>query len=343
MASQRVTIADIANELKLSRGAVSTALTGRRNGIIVSPETRRRVRETAELMGYQLSHLRAKKPVLQRIAVFCKINQNREFASTVIDLCSLLTRQGYEVIIYTEYEQQEEYEVARQLYARCEADAAIFVGSRNESVTPHLEDMPAVVIGEVPEGARAWRVSADNYMSSRVVGEHLWSLGHRRVGMVLPSGESLLTGSERLRGLRSIWQEHGADVPEELVLRVAALPEIGNISEGISGLLANTGSSKEHLTGLFCYNDSLAAQAMQALKRIGLRIPEDISVVGFDNSSYSRILDPPLTTVRQPFEQLGALAAQLLVECAHSPGEEPRTHTVAADLVIRKSTGPARA
>jgi DNA-binding LacI/PurR family transcriptional regulator len=91
-------------------------------------------------------------------------------------------------------------------------------------------------------------------------------------------------------------------------------------------------------TALFCYNDRLAGMAIKCLRRMGLRVPEDVSVVGFDDAPYAELLDPPLTTAQQPFDQLGALAAQLLEERLSAPPEPPTVLVLPCRLVVRAST-----
>ncbi len=95
-------------------------------------------------------------------------------------------------------------------------------------------------------------------------------------------------------------------------------------------------------TALFCYNDRLAGITMKCLRRIGVRVPEDISVVGFDDAPYAELLDPPLTTVEQPFAQLGALAAQLLQERLTANHQPPKALVLPCRLVVRASTAAVK-
>ncbi len=336
MSKQRITIRSIARRLGLSPATVSTSLTGRRNGIFVSPETREKVRQVAQAMGYPLDRLRRRPPTLQRVALLCP--PRSDFISAAVpELCQLLTQQDYRVIIRIDADRRHACRVARELHRRYEVDGVIFIGSRNDpDEVPG--DLPSVVLGEVPDGMDAWRVSVDNEGGGQLAGEHLWSLGHRRAGMILWEGNRL-PAEKRLRGLRSVWERHGERIPDAAVIRIGADSE-EEVFEKLSAVYRKAPRRRLPLTALFCYNDRLAGMAVKALRRIGLRVPEDVSVVGFDDAVYTELLDPPLTTVRQPLVQLVSLAMQLLQERLGTPQASPRVMTLAGRLIVRQSTAP---
>ncbi|MFA0759521.1 MAG: hypothetical protein KEFWMYNX_002130 [Candidatus Fervidibacter sp.] len=340
MGKQRVTIRDIAQRLGVSPATVSTALTGRRNGVFVSEETKRRVWEVAQELGYPMERLRARGPQLQRVALFCPPRPDSLLISgTVLELSRLLSQQGFRVLVHMSHDRKQACSVAQQLYRRQEADGVIFVGSRNHPDELAIGEVPCVVVGEVPEGVSVWRVGVDNEGGGRLVGEHLWALGHRRVGMVF-SEVNPLPSTKRLRGLQQVWQERGEKFPDEWVLRLSSDSESELMEKLPSFIQPKRG--KLAFTALFCYNDRLAGMAIKCLRRMGLHVPEDVSVVGFDDAPYAELLDPPLTTVQQPFDQLGALAAQLLGERLSAPPEPPKVLVLPCRLVIRASTASAQ-
>jgi len=334
---QRITIRSIARRLGLSPATVSTALTGRRNGIFVSPETRDKVRQVAQSMGYPLDRLRRRPPTLQRIALLCP--PRTDFISAAVpELCQLLTQQDFRVIIRTDADRRHACRVARELHRRYEIDGAIFLGSRSDpDEVPG--DLPSVVLGDVPDGMAAWRVSVDNEGGGQLAGEHLWSLGHRRIGMVLWEGNRL-PAEKRLRGLRSLWERQDLRIPDTAVFRIGADSEEEVFEKLAAGFRGKGIRRRLPLTALFCYNDRLAGMAIKALRRLDLRVPGDISIVGFDDAVYTELLDPPLTTVRQPLVQLVSLATQLLQERLANPQAPPRSLSLAGRLVVRQSTAP---
>jgi DNA-binding LacI/PurR family transcriptional regulator len=201
-----------------------------------------------------------------------------------------------------------------------------------------LEDMPSVFIGELPENSDVAQVCMDNRGGGRKVGEYLWSLGHRSVGMVFPLTDGLVA-MRRLQGLSSAWEEYGESIPDSHLLRVDTGSEF-LIREVIEAFLAKNCRSPRPVTALFCFNDWTACTVIKALRRQQVRVPEDMSVVGFDDENYSSLIDPPLTTVHQPFNFLGIKAAELLLSLVESPGQSPRQEVAPSEVVVRDSTAP---
>lgn len=330
----RVTICDIANRLGISHATVSTALTGRRNGTFVSDQTRRRIWATAREMGYRLKHLRAREPVLKRVVLFCA--PGPFYHTTIMQVLEGLNRQGFQALVHAGVDDGQGCRLARELDRRNEIDAAIFVGSRHRAEDLPGVGLPFVVVGDVPEGVPVWRVTQDNEGGGRAVGEHLWSLGHRRVGMLL--APQTVFGQKRLRGLQSVWRDHGMDFPADWVL--GQLRTGHNLTEGLPRFLREARRKRGPLTALFCYGDGLAASVLQALWQAGVRVPDQMSVVGFDDQPYAASLVPPLTTVTYPRDELGPLATQLLLERMRNPYQPPRVVTVGVRVVVRGSTAP---
>ncbi len=347
MKKRRVTMKDIADRLGISVAAVSTALTGRRNGIFISEETRQRVWETARELGYPLERLRTRQLPLRRVALLCPPRYEM-LSGAVLELSRALTQQGLLVLVYINQDLAQVSATIREILRRQAADGLIFVGSRIYTDLPPHVDLPTVVVGEVPEGSKVWQVRADNEGGGRLVGEHLWELGHRRVGFVF-SEYNPLPSTRRLKGLQAIWRERGAPFPDDWVLRLASETD-DEVRVKLPAFLRQ-GQRGLRFTALFCHNDKVAALVLKCLRGLGLRAPDDISVVGFDNAPYAEFLDPPLTTVEQPFSQLGSLAAQLLQERSivgsTAPQERsivgstaPKSVVLPCRLIVRASTAP---
>lgn len=306
---KKVTIRDIARILEISPATVSTALTGRRNGVFVSEETRKRVWEVARELGYPFERLRARTPRLQQVALFCtSYHWSLVFMGAIMDFANSLSRRGGRVLLQVENDRESEVTLIQELYRRREVDGFILLGSRNKvKDLPSLE-IPYVVIGEIPEEVNAWQVCGDNEDGARILGEHLWALGHRKIGVFLMESNRI-PSLKRLMGLKAVWKRHGTDLPENWVLKLQTEDE-NELSEKLPKFIFEGDNLK--FTALFCYNDRVAGTTMKFLNRLGIRVPEDISVVGFDNEPYSELFQPPLTTVEQPFSQLVSLAVQLL-------------------------------
>ncbi len=336
MKRQKVTIQDIANRLGISPAAVSTALTGRRNGIFVSEETKRKVYRVAKELGYPLERLKARSQKLRRIALFCPPRYEL-LSGVVLSLSRSLTEQKFTVSVYINQDQRQACEVAREVYRRQSADGIVFIGSRIFPYELANSEIPLLVIGEVEEGVLVWQAVSDNECGGRLVGEHLWELGHRRVGMIF-SDYNPLPSEKRLQGLRSVWLERGVDFPNDRVLHISAETD-DEVRRKLPSFLWDD-RRRLKFTALLCHNDKVAGLVLKCLHGMGVKVPDEISIVGFDNAPYAEFLEPPLTTVEQPFEQLGMIAAQLLQERLTLPDTEPKTVKLPCKLIIRASTAP---
>jgi LacI family repressor for deo operon, udp, cdd, tsx, nupC, and nupG len=185
-----------------------------------------------------------------------------------------------------------------------------------ETVSPELTGLPSVHI--------------DNVAAAMEATQHLAAMGHRRIAMIRGQASSLLTKDREL-GYRQAMQEAGLEI------------EDGWIVEGdmtLAGALRATGQLLGHdrrPTAVFCANDEMAIGALHAIKAVGLGVPRDISLVGFDDIRYAAVMDPPLTTVAQPAEEIGVrVMYRLCREIDDEPGETA-PEIVPHRLVLRQS------
>ena len=179
-------------------------------------------------------------------------------------------------------------------------------------------------------------VVADNHGGGYRATEHLLILGHRRIGFIYSSKGSLLTTSvrDRWQGYRRALLEYGQLYDEQLVFQ---WPDRSN---------ADPAGASDHLllreggpTAIFAVNDAVALELLQAAQRVGLRVPEDLALVGFDDLSFAAHLSPPLTTVAQPRMDLGLRAGHLLINRIEGQGNLPRHIDLPTSLIIRESCG----
>jgi DNA-binding LacI/PurR family transcriptional regulator len=196
--------------------------------------------------------------------------------------------------------------------------------------------LPLVVVDPTGEPLHETpSVGATNWNGGLAATRHLLELGHRRIAMV--SGPTQWPCCRaRLDGYRAAMDAAGVPVDDDLV-RVSTLYVEGGLADGAE-LLA----LPDPPTAVFTANDLQAIGVYEAARRAGLRVPEDLSVVGFDDLPYARWSGPPLTTVHQPLVRMGAAAADLVV--AMSRGEQPahRHVELGTSLVVRESTAPPR-
>jgi LacI family transcriptional regulator, galactose operon repressor len=201
----------------------------------------------------------------------------------------------------------------------------------------------AVVLVHSPM-PRVPTVCADNRQGGRLAAEHLLSLGHRAIGMVsaLPLDEGM---ADRETGFLDALRDAGLPVDRAGVQVMYGNHQIEGGRAATAELLAHA----PEVTGIFVLNDLMALGALEAVRAAGLRVPQDVSVVGFDDIPFAALANPPLTTVGQPIRQLGAHAADLLLdviehgrgEAGAAPIEQPNL-LLPNELIQRASSGPVR-
>jgi len=336
---EKISVRSIAKHLGLSPATVSLALNGSRPTSFVSQATRKQVWDAAKEMGYPMDRLRSTRTPLERVAVIMPGGPNPVYSETALAVCHTLNRNRVQVLTHVTLSDSEANNAIKELLRRQEIDAAVFIGSR--TILPDVS-IPTVFVGEVPEDSNVWQVRPDNEGGGRSVGEYLWSLGHRSIAVMLNKRFSL-AADRRLQGLRAYWEEQGESFQDRWVVHVDPITSSqSEFRDSVTRFITEDRKSPNPVTAIFCFNDWGAAFLLKELRGQGIRVPEDMSVIGFDDSIYAELLDPPLTTVKHPFATLGELSAQMLLEQADKPSDAPRSVVARCQLIIRKSCAPPR-
>jgi LacI family transcriptional regulator len=177
-------------------------------------------------------------------------------------------------------------------------------------------------------------VAVDNVLGGEGAAMHLFEQGHRRIGF-LHGPPTIRQIDERRRGLLRAVRRVGLK-PQTAVLDISLNGQNTSEGEGSVGMLL---ASEPRPTGVICANDLLALGLMRGLAKRGIRIPEDIAVIGYDDVDFASVLSPPLTTIRQPKYELGYKAAQLLLEETQRPDEHIHQHVLfRPELLVRESS-----
>jgi LacI family transcriptional regulator len=218
--------------------------------------------------------------------------------------------------------------------------------------TPFVELMqdsyPMVFIDQYPTDFEVDYVSSDNFGGTFAAGQHLIELGHRRVGFLgLYSSPEAITALERVRGLREAMSRVGGEVVmmDEEVFGQETNDETQRTNPyEVTSRFLRAQQEDKAITAIVALHDLIAFMACNAVRGFGLRIPEDISVVGFDGSGLIPRMEPGLTTVRQDWPGMGRKAVDVLLNRIEKKGSsEPTQIHLPAELVVRTSTGPAPA
>jgi LacI family transcriptional regulator len=197
--------------------------------------------------------------------------------------------------------------------------------------TLRRSNTPFVLIGRplLPSDSSSF-VSIDNVAAAQEAVQHLINLGRRRIGTITGNAENA-DGQDRLAAYRATLQANGIPYDPELVVEGQFTREAGY--KGMKQLLAH------RIDALFAASDIIAKGAMQIITEAGLRVPDDIAIVGFDDLPHAEETSPPLTTVRQPVFQKGSLAASLLIDLIEGKTDAPSQILLPTQLVIRQSCG----
>jgi DNA-binding LacI/PurR family transcriptional regulator len=331
-----VSIKDIARAAQVSHSTVSRAL---RDSPLVNAETRALIQKIAEEKGYTVSAV-ARSLVTRRtntLGVVVTTIADPFVGEVVSGIEEFAIGHRYSVILATCHaDPGRELRAVRSLQER-RVDGILVTASRVGALyLPTLEEtkVPIVLINNQHPGEFGYHVSIDNPAGARAVTEHLIALGHRRIAYI---GDrfGLHSDTERCAGYRDSLAAAGIAYDPSLVVTGDSGPQSG--LDAMRELL----SRAEPPTAVFCYNDMSAYGAMRAARDAGLRIPEDISIAGFDDLFLSSYTDPPLTTVRQPKHEMGRDAACILLDLL--AGGNPTSIIKQGALVQRQSTAARRA
>lgn len=327
------TIADVAALAGVSGAAASMAL---RDHQRISEPTRRRVKAAAAQLGYvrnaAAQALREKRAGAVAVVV---PNSGRHvfghvyFMHLLQGVNGVANRRDSILMISTNAEREDGFVAYERILQSQRTDGVIVASAAiNDPYVARMREsgFPLVLVGEVPEPLDVATVSLPDRAAARAVCQHLSQHGHARVAHISGPVDHQ-TGRDRLLGFTDVF---GTDDQSNI--------RHGDYSEESGAkAMASLLSSGERYTAVFCANDEMAYGAMSVARESGLTLPDDLAVIGYDDFGLARVLEPALTTVRVPAEELGRVAAELLFEVID--GRPPRRAVVDVDLVLRRSCG----
>jgi LacI family repressor for deo operon, udp, cdd, tsx, nupC, and nupG len=318
-----------------ARTSVATVSRALQKPDLVAPDTRRRVIEAVERLGYapnaQARMLRTARS--HTIVALVPDIANPFFAEIIRGIEQVAHRHHYAVLLGdTQYSRVREQVYADFLSTR-QADGLI-------TLMPHVPKVsfmgrpPIVNACEYVKDKSITSVYVDNVAAGREAVSYLLALGHRDVAFITGPMSSPIC-IDRDRGYEQALSAAG-------IARDPALTVNGDFSveSGIRGV-EELFAKRRRFTAVFCSNDEMAIGAIRAIKSRGRSVPEDVSVVGFDDIRFARYSDPPLTTIAQPMEDLGREAMSLLLEILNRSDAPARKRILPTQLVVRGSTAPA--
>jgi LacI family repressor for deo operon, udp, cdd, tsx, nupC, and nupG len=325
-------IQDVARLAEVSTATVSRALA---NPERVSPEARARVMEAIARIGYvpnpAARTLRSQK---SRMVLVVLPNLGNIFFSKILrGIEETLFEAGYGMIIGDLDGSPEKEARFSAFMAGGQVDGAILLNGHLFSEAK--AGIPLVALCEAIPEAAIPQIEVDNRAAAQAMTQYLAALGHRRIAYVCGPADNVLE-RERLRGYRDGLAAAGLAPGPDLVwpgdYSLEAGVEVG------AGILARG----DRPGAVFCSNDEMAIGLMRTLISAGVRVPEDISVAGFDDIEFAAVVEPPLTTVHQPRRELGQAGAAVLLDVLAGRKAQPRVR-LPTEIIVRGSTSPARA
>jgi LacI family transcriptional regulator len=336
------TISDVAKRAGVSAMTVSRVVNG--TGY-TSAETRARVEAAIDELGYVPNalarQLRSKRT--KSIALLVADISNPFFTTIARGVEDFFVSHGYSVMFCnTDEDAAEEEQYLRMLIER-QIDGVLLVPARSSGESfelLHAHRVPVVVIDRRIAARDVDSVRCDSEAGAHALVQHLVELGHRRIA-VLTGPATISTSVDRVAGARRALEEAGLELLDDLVQYGGYNFGKSNQADGHRMALEMLAGRGERPTAVFCANNFIAFGAIRALRESGLKVPDDVSVVAFDDLPEEWVSEPFLTVARQPAYQIGHTAASMLLDHVSSASQSSGESVVLPfELIIRRSSAP---
>lgn len=331
-ANRAPTILDIAARAGVSKSVVSRAMRGQAS---VSEASRQAVISAAEELGYRANAV-ARSLVQRRtynVGVVVSDLHNIFFAEVLDGVYAAAAERGYRAFITTGNRDPDAEERALGQLLELRADGVILAGPRIplNAIKAAARSVPIALVGSNHRLRGVDVVADDDVYGADLAVKHLAGLGHRDIALI-DGGEGAGAAERRAGYLTAM-----ADLRFRSYIRI----EPGDFTEGggyegARKLLAEG----RRPTAIFASNDQSAVGALNAINEAGLRVPDDVSLIGYDNTALAALRHISLTTIHQPRSQIGEMALKAVVHRIERPGSPARHHVLAPRLVVRSTTGP---
>jgi LacI family transcriptional regulator len=330
---KNVTIVDVAHEAGVSYATVSRVLN---NGSHVKPDKRERVLRTMARLGYtpnqQARSLAGGRS--QIIGLVVRDLGTGYIGEIVRGIDDELAAAQYDMMLYTTHRRKTKESVYVNSLARGTTDGLLLVLPQN--IETYLQTLrqrrfPFVLIDHQGTGESESAVGATNRQGGYDATRYLIGLGHRRIGFITGAMD-LGCSRDRLAGYKAALAECGLPIDPALI-------QEGDFQQPAGFACAQTLLAvPDRPTAIFASNDVMAFGVMEAVRDRGLRIPDDVSIIGFDDIPQAATVNPPLTTVRQPLAEMGARATQMLLALILNPDRAAQRIELPTELILRAST-----
>ncbi len=340
---KRTSISDLARALKVSKTLVSLVLNGKGDAYGINKLTQKRVLRKAKQLNYRPNQIARglRKGRSNVIAVVVADIANPFYSRISRTIEDHASRHGYNIIVCsTEESAGKEHQLIEMLVNEQNV-SGIIVSTTQEKPTQLTQvqkiGIPAVLIDRKSGNGQLDYVGVDNFRGAYDATRHLLSLGYRKIGLLKITPSFLSSIRERTKGYEAALREANIK-PDKQLMREAEFSELkSDVRKQVKELL----SPPRSIDALFVLNSNLAAYALEYINETGLRIPQDIAVISFDDVEYFSFTYPPVTAVAQPLEEIGKHAVELVVKRIKEEDNKTAAQNIELkpELVVRRSCG----
>jgi DNA-binding LacI/PurR family transcriptional regulator len=341
MGQYGVSIADIARAAGVSHTTVSRAL---HESPLISEVTRRRIQHLASEMGYTPNAIAQSLQTRQTSTIGLVVTSLADpfFSDVVKGVEEVARAAGFSVLLSASHNDSDQEMAIIETFYRRRVDGILIASSRTTNYQQHLDhiQVPTVLVNSQAQSQAKllhW-VCVDDCKGAQLAVEHLLQLGHRSIGYLGVSNRPR-SNQQRLLGYQNALKAYSVPCHDERI--VTSVGDETSLEDDVStGKLLLPFLLNAGVTAIFCYNDMIAIGVLMACREQGIAVPQQLSVIGFDDISIASYVTPPLTTIRQPKVELGRLATQVLLDYQDDllNGRPGQNHLLSSTLVLRAST-----
>ena len=339
--TKKVSIADIAKSLGVSKTLVSLVINNKAEAHGISSDTQKKVLEKIKEMKYEPNVLARgfRTGKTNTIGLIVSDISNRFYSRIARNIEDSAWENGYSVVICsTEENIEKERQQIRMLRER-KVDGLIISSSQdNADFFNKLVDtgLPHVLIDRTFNGMKSPNVSVDNFGGARMAARHLITQGINRIAMISITPEHISSVHDRVNGFQSALKEAGVEIPDEWHIRAS----FSNIEDAIKENLQKFYQTGDMPEAIFTMNNNLTSICLQYLRKLSLKVPDDVALIGFDDVLYFGFTQPSISAIEQPVDKISEKAFELLMKQLNKVNIPPHERSVflPVDIIIRESS-----
>jgi len=336
--TKKVTLSVIAEELNVSKTLVSLVLNGKGNAAAINKITQEKVLKKAKELNYYPNQVARglRMGATKTIGLLVADISNPFYARITRTIEHHAEKEAYSLIVCSSDEDQDrEKRLVRMLLDR-QVDGIIMTSTLNNSEDLHSlfpKDYPLVLFDRYLANSNANFVGVNNVLAAQNAIQHFINKGHSNIGFLTITPDYLSTLRDRKIGYFKALLENGIEHKEKYIIEV----DYNQIKDKRYAQITNFLNDNNEITAVFTTNNHLAVACLEAVKQLGLRVPEDVSIITFDDVELFQFTSPALSTIAQPLEEIGQKAVAILLKEMKSSGQTPQKAILQTQLIIRES------